>query len=166
MKPSVRVLLDSNIYGMIVEQDYVGEFTALAGRNSHVIFWGNSVIRAELKDTPKHRMHRGRKKRALLLQFYDSLVDLRQADVAENTEELAKEYFSAYRGGASWAKIKNDFLIVASASITGLDIVVSGDNKTMCSPPAKKAYLEINKLKSFRTPEFYSFEELESMLNE
>ncbi|MBI4162733.1 MAG: hypothetical protein HY513_03545 [Candidatus Aenigmarchaeota archaeon] len=60
--------------------------------------------------------------------------------------------------------MRNDMLIVAEATISELDIVVSEDNRTMISHPAKKAYYTTNKDHNFITPNFIGYDEFKRKL--
>ena len=77
---------------------------------------------------------------------------------------LAKKYYNHYRnlgGTYGWdTSISVDFMIVACASFNGLDIVYSGDNKTMLAKSAIKSYNHININESLRTPGFLRYEDL------
>ena len=58
----------------------------------------------------------------------------------------------------------NDFLIVACASKNNLDIIVSNDNITMLAENAIKAYKNINKMLSLKTPKFIDYKEFKEII--
>jgi hypothetical protein len=55
-------------------------------------------------------------------------------------------------------------MIVAEATISKLDIVVSDDNRTMLSEPAKRAYFSVNKEHNLFTPNFIGYSEFKKKL--
>ena len=77
---------------------------------------------------------------------------------------LAKKYYDCYRnfGGIyGWdTSIRIDFTIVACSSFNGLDVVYSGDNKTLLGKHALKSYKHINMKENLRTPDFLKYEDL------
>ena len=58
----------------------------------------------------------------------------------------------------------NDFLIVAQATISRLDIVVSEDNRTMLSKKSRDVYDKINKEHDLITPNFIGYKEFKNKL--
>jgi len=58
----------------------------------------------------------------------------------------------------------NDFLIVACASKNNLDIIVSNDNITMLTENTIKAYKNINKILSLKTPRFIDYKEFKNIV--
>ena len=156
-----RVLLDTNIYGRIVEKQQEEETTLRIESRQDVIIYGLDVIRKELRATSQ-RVHIGRQKlRLVLLGIYDRLTQRHILYTTTLVEKLARDYFAVYRqlGGKTTQKeIWNDFLIVACASVHELDIVVSDDKDTMLSKEALTAYAIVNKLKEYRVPNFIGYE--------
>ena len=105
--------------------------------------------------------------RIALLNLYDALTKSRELEIKPLANKLALLYYKQYRkngGSVSWKDIMNDMIIVAEATISKLDIVVSDDNRTMLSPPAKKAYYSVNKEHNFITPDFISYSEFKRKL--
>ena len=163
----MRVLLDTNIYGEIVRR---GD-TELVKRfvenklGANIAVYGNSVIRKELRDVPK-KTQEGRRARLAVLTLYDLLVGSHSFEIAHAMYELANSYVSVYKelkGQLPRKKsfdepLYNDFLIIASATLKVLDIVYSGDEKTMYSEEARKAYKIVNDVKKLRTPNFESYD--------
>ena len=164
MKGALRVMLDTNIYGFIaLEIDPAEILERIAASDTMVC--GSTVIRAELRDTPKKKTVGRKKLRLRLLSSYDLLVsDKRNYDVNEIIRKIAEEYFEQYKGGYSRKELENDFLIVATASLHNLDLVVSGDEITMKSPEAVKAYEKINEKYQLRNPAFITFIEFKRLL--
>lgn len=156
MNAPLRVLLDTNIYDLLVssEKNLVEKIIS----SEKVVVYGCKVIRNELRDTPTGELVNGKRLRNELLNAYDLVVkqhDLQSIDLANY---LALEYLKEYKGNASREKLLNDFLIIAIASIKGIDIVCTQDNKTMASTSAKRTYEKVNKNNYIKSPDIISFE--------
>ncbi len=162
----LRVLLDTNIYGYVIESD-LDLVQGIAGC-SKIVVYGNNVIRMELRETPKEKKTDAmRGYRMLLLNNFDLIVGKHMLPITKETEELAKEYFKEFkrnRGIQNWQKIKNDFLIVACAALKNLDIVVSEDNKTMLSKKAVDSYQVVNGRLLLRTPTFIGYKNFKEIV--
>lgn len=119
-----RMLFDSSVYGRLVEDsELIGML--LKQIPEKFVIYGSETIRRELRDTPKYVRHEGKNLRIFLLNIYSSV-----------TRE---------QGGArSNEKMRDDFLIIATAAIYNLDIVISDDEKTMFSESSIKAYRIVN----------------------
>ncbi len=150
---SLRAMFDTNIYELLLDEANANKVRNLVHANSLIVY-GCKLIRDELRDTPTYKRIGGENLRIVLLQTYDSLVQARSYPIGIEIEALAKEYLNAYRGGVSRSKILPDFTIIAAATIHRLDIVVSEDDRTMKSGPAKSVYEKINKEKIFQTQRF------------
>ena len=123
-----RVLLDTNIYGKIVD--------AILSR-----VWRNLRI--------------------TLLNLYDSITK-RNIPRPRQVNEVAETYYKIYRelgGITSYQRMQNDFKIVAAASPSSLDIVVSEDNETMLNEISLKCYKIVNHIKNARTPQFIGYKD-------
>jgi len=163
MKRSLRVIFDTNVYGFFFEgEDH--SFLPLALKTDKVIFFGFEVVRKELRATSKKVKHGKRNYRGLLLSVYDELVGSHYYRLSHVIEALAKEYSKEYAGGISKKELWKDFLIVACASIHGLDLIVSEDNHSMVSQPAIRAYKKVNGKNDLREPVFYSIKEFKKLL--
>lgn len=159
-----RVLLDSNVYGFMAEMDKPREFVLKVGQ-SGVLVCGSRVVRNELRAISLNKTFGSKKLRALTLELYGVLVDFkRNYSVTSFVEELAVEYMKEYNGSFGWKKLKNDFLIVATASIHRVPIVCTSDSTTMASKNCISAYKAVNK--KFELPElkFISFNEFRQMV--
>ena len=159
-----RVILDTNICGFILKEIDKEVLNNLSEKKQIVIY-GNDVIRRELRDLPRKEVTRVADKiknlRITLLSLYDFLVK-ETYSVNDAARNLADKYFVSYvslGGKVGREKIMDEFLIVACATIKSLDIVVSGDNKTMLSGASLKSYSIVNGLAKKRTPQFIGFDE-------
>lgn len=166
-----REILDSNIYGKIIEVKDM-DFVLNNLPKSDIIIYGVDVIRKELRDTPKEKIvvaeDKRLKIRILLLNLYDFIVKNHQFTSTDAVQQLAEDYYLAYRkfGGLKpKGDIINDFKIIATASINKLDIVYSEDNKTMLSEESVKSYELVNSIKKLETPKFKSYEEFKNEIS-
>lgn len=165
-----RVIVDTNVYELMLKSiDRHMLESAISKRN--IIFYGNSIIRKELRGIPKIRKEliegRARSLRNLLLQIYDFTVGGHNITVTSQMEEFAEKYAIVYKalgGFASKEEIMSDFKIVACASISKLDLLISEDERTMLSETAVKSYESVNRLFGLRTPKFIKFKELKQEL--
>ncbi|HLC92686.1 MAG TPA: hypothetical protein VJH23_03190 [archaeon] len=159
-----RILLDTNVYGQLVEKaDTAWLFDGV--KRHGVIVCGSAIIRQELRDIPKKVRKGNAGFRKLCLELYDTLVDdKRNYNLNEIIRAISMEYNNNYIGLYSWSELEHDFLIIASASLHGVDIAVSNDEKTMISQDAIQAYRIVNKKFELRTPKFIKLEELRQLL--
>ena len=156
-----RELLDSNIYGKIIEKMDV-DLVLNNLPQSGIIVYGLPIIRKELRDTPREIRVQGANLRNYLLRIYDKIIGNHTLKIDNYTEMLAEAYFITYKeigGHISKADMAKDFAIVASATLNNLDIVVSNDNKTMLSEKALKSYRIVNQIKKLKSPRFLNYEE-------
>ena len=156
-----RMLLDTNIYGLIVV-DPESVIVKEGLKSAEIVIYGNSVIRKELRATPPRRID-GINLRLDLLRLYDELVKKE----LEIKKQIADAYAQAYRelgGSISLAKLENDFLIVACSSAHNLGIVVSEDNSTMLNELAMKSYKIVNTALNLGLPRFIGYEEFKKQI--
>lgn len=154
----LRVMIDTNVYERLFKYDL--ERILQLVENEKISVYGCRTIRDELREIPRSVLIDGKSYRKLLLSIYDDLIGKHSYPVETIAESIAEGYWKEYRGGVPKRKIFPDFLIVAISTIHRLDIIVSGDERTMKSDPAKKAYYTINHKNGFTTPKFISLEEL------
>ncbi|MFH0955379.1 MAG: PIN domain-containing protein [Candidatus Micrarchaeota archaeon] len=155
----VRVLLDTTIFGELALETSV-DFIKCISSSNKLIVYGCSVTRKELRATPKNYKSGGKNFRNALLRSYDSLVRGHGLEVTSVIVALADEYARFYKGSISKYKLRNDFLIVACASIHRLDVLVSEDNHSMFSTKALESYNKANQQNGFSTPKFWSLAQL------
>ncbi len=120
-------------------------------------------IRKEIRDIPKITKL-SRRTRNLLLGLYDRITGNHFLEHSIKITNLARKYYDHYRhlGGIyGWdTSIRIDFMIVACASVHGLDIVYSEDNRTLLNKTSLKAYDHINLKENLRTPGFLKYKDL------
>lgn len=161
-KQPVRVLIDTNVYDFLATVN--PEFVLKIIASKHIKVYGCRVIRNELRNTPVYKMTGSKKLRVQMLNTYDLLAGKHDLPVSDLATFLASEYLNSFTGNLSREKLLNDFLIVAVASLKGLDIICTGDEKTMASNNAKEAYKKVNQKNALRTPKFIQLEELKNLL--
>lgn len=161
---------DTNFYELMLKYLDVDKIRKVK-ESGLFLFYGADLIRKELRATPKTRkefvINKFLKLRNALLLIYDLLVDKHQYKSDSKINQLAYEYYTAYKvlkGKSTEDEITADFKIVACATIHSIDILVSNDNKTMLSSESKKAYSSVNKIKKLRTPNFIGFEDFKKLL--
>ena len=166
-----RELLDSNIYGKIIEKMEVN-FVLNNLPKSNTLIYGSDIIRKELRDTPKEKIviaeNKKKKIRILLLNLYDFIVKNHQLKTTDDVKELAEAYYMAYKkfGGFRLREsMINDFMIVSIATLNKLDVVYSEDNNTMLNNYAVKSYELVNSIKKLNTPKFKSYEEFKNEIS-
>ncbi|MBI2545800.1 hypothetical protein HYV81_01330 [Candidatus Woesearchaeota archaeon] len=161
--PAKRVILDTNIYGRILEefhQKVIREAVDRGVLKGHFIIYGFDVIRKELRATSRKTIIGNEKVRLTVLNFYDLLVGNHTLVIDQEMKDLAGKYYKVYKelGGSSKEhEILNDFIIVAGSSMKNFDIIYSEDNKTMASETAVKSYKIVNGLNNIRTPYFEDY---------
>jgi len=165
-----RVMFDTSVYGeLILEINSLKKIEEQFSKKELIIY-GNPIIRDELRDTPTRIRLGNRSAKILLLQIYDKFIykENHNIKIGKVTETIAEEYYNAYRGyggNLSFKDVRNDFLIVACASLKELDIVVSHDTLTMLSDVSIKAYHKVNNENSLNDPKFITYKEYKKNLN-
>ena len=164
-----RLLLDTNIYGLIVENQERQQFESLVEKTK-VTIYGCSIIRKELRNTPKKEKiltEQGiQKVRLLILSLYDTIIKNHEINITDKTIQLANKYlkqFSEITGKTVLDHLKNDFILVACASLNNLDVVVSEDHKTLLSKEAITAYRTVNTSEDLPLPFLITYEELKTL---
>ncbi|HLC85338.1 MAG TPA: hypothetical protein VJH22_06105 [Candidatus Nanoarchaeia archaeon] len=148
-----RVIFDTNIYGFLAKEASIAQIEPILIHNHHLIVYGCSVIRKELREAPKDA-------RIALLELYDRITKERTLESSNDAETLAEEYYQEAKSKGQkkpWDDMRNDFLIVAIASLNNLDIVFSDDAKTMSSPVSVQAYQVVNLRHNLRPPNLLSY---------
>jgi predicted nucleic acid-binding protein len=157
-----RIILDTNIYGRMVIDAELDELKNLIQKS--VIVYGSDTIRKEIRKAPRWTVKYPKNLRMDLIRLYDILVS-RTIRVTPEIIKLADNYYLFYRetgGRMPKDSIINDLLIIASASFTGLDIVVSEDHDTVLNKDLQKVYRLVNKLIGKRNPDFINYEEFKT----
>ncbi len=157
-----RILFDTSVYGEFV---YDREFFSILKQKKEkieCIFYGNNIIRNELRATPKKSIIFDKSLRTYLLYFYDQLITKENHILKINflVENLAQRYYDEYKkrgGSVGEENIKNDLFIVASATFYQMAILVSSDKRTLLSDAAIKAYKHVNEKNGLQNPEFLHY---------
>jgi len=166
----LRVILDTNIYGRLLEEKNIGEIREKIKEDKEFIVYGFNLIRKELRDTPKASKLGRLKMRNLILGLYDDITEGKYLKDSLKIHEIAMKFYNSYReygGIKNWDKsnIKVDFTLVACASFYKLDIVVSDDQKTLLGKAALKAYRHICIKYGLWHPNFWKYSDLRIRYN-
>ena len=151
------MLLDTNVYGSFLEQegneDIAVKIEQLK-KEGRLVIHNFRVIRDEIRDAKSMEM----------LELYDRITANTIHVLDNKIEELAELYFKAYaeKGGTQkkTQNFMNDMRIVAFATLKGLDVVCSDDNKAFHSKIAQDGYREVNARFIYRGPYFFTLKEL------
>ncbi|HLD05589.1 MAG TPA: hypothetical protein VJG90_07750 [Candidatus Nanoarchaeia archaeon] len=152
----LRVIFDTNVYGHLFEEADVVELEQKIVSDKSFVVYGFQLVRKELRDST-------RDSRIFLLELYDRITKDRMFMNSEKTVSLAKGYYRQYReagGSKDWGKMGVDFMVVACATLNNLDVVCSGDEKTLMSELTQLVYKKVHILKGHRTPNFWNYEDL------
>lgn len=163
-----RILFDTSVYGRLIYESEILQKIRDEYKQEFIIY-GCSTIRKELKKTPKTIALGNKKVQILLLEVYDSFIIKENHDLKYNklVKDLSEDYLREYKkneGSLSEFSIKNDFIIIATATIYQLDIVVSGDKKSMLSEKAIKSYEKINSVYGLKNPKWREYENFKKEL--
>lgn len=164
-----RVILDTNIYELILKELDRDTVWKLSGKSAMLIY-GSDIIRKELRNIPKGSFtlvgNKIRNLRSALTSLYDILV-AKTYTPDKKTKELAEKYFISYvslGGRKKKEELLNDFLIVATATLKELDIIISEDRRTMADSLSLRAYRLVNVIERKRTPNFICFDEFRKIV--
>jgi len=163
-----RILFDTSVYGRLISEPEILEKIKSKYKEEFIIY-GCSTIRKELKETPKHIVHGKKKVQIELLNIYDSFIIKENHDLKYNkfVESLTLDYIKEYKknkGTFSYASLKEDFAIIATATIYQLEIIISDDKRTMFSSSAIKSYKNVNRRHGLSDPEFKDYEKFRQEL--
>ena len=158
-----RILLDTSVYGKLVEDTFVFPLLLDGKKKNNFVVYGSDIIRTELRSiSKKARDKKGQKIRLYTLYVYDSLITKENHNLKMNAfiEQLAELYFKEYKqsdGSVGAEEMKNDFSIVACATLHNLEIVISDDRRTMLSVAALEAYKRVNQQQGFQNPNYMHY---------
>jgi len=160
-----RILFDTNIYGLIVVDKERNAIREELSKKKFIVY-GNSIIKNELRKTPRIFVD-GINLRNDLVRLYREIIKNHDLAIKKRDIELAESYYKAYQelgGITSRTKLINDLTIVASATNSLLDIVVSEDNKTMLNEISLKSYRLVNDIWKKPLPRFIVYEEFKKQI--
>ena len=168
MAAMLRVIFDTNIYGIIILEN--PEIVEKIVRDTDLVVYNFKPIRRELRDIPKKERIKELSKRNFALQIYDQITKNHYLSESIKIDKLALKFYNRYRaegGIRDWktTNIKIDFTIVACACLNSLDVIYSNDESTMISKPALKAYKHIAIKESLKVPNFWRYKDLKERYN-
>jgi|SRR3989344_597626 len=165
-----RLLFDTNIYGLIVEKREKDYFQKMLSKQD-IIICGCSIIRKELRDTPKKEKTLTdigiKNLRITLLDLYDAVTKSHDIMIDKKTKALANKYlerFSELTRKTAIGHLTNDFMLVACATINNLDLIVSEDHKTLLSIEAIRTYNFVNGMEGLKLPGVFTYEEFKTLI--
>ncbi|MBI4177463.1 MAG: hypothetical protein HY516_03790 [Candidatus Aenigmarchaeota archaeon] len=162
-----RVLLDTNIYG-IIALNAKPEETVEKMIKSGISVIGFDLIRKELRHTPNDIKLDKRSLRIKLLGLYDALTGGNDYKTTFIVTGVAEEYYQTMLNlGVKIPKfnIFNDLLIVACASVNEVDVVVSDDKRTMLSDELLTVYRIVNNIRKLRIPDFIGYDKFRRLFS-
>ena len=163
-----RVLLDTSIYGELILDPEIDKIKEKLDKANSIFLYGNSYIRKELRNTAKKKKIQGKNLKVYLLNIYDAIVKDHNLNITNEMKNVAKGYYKIYRElgvSKSFREMSNDFMIVACASVHGLDIIVSKDNSTMMTENALRTYNIVNLIKSLKNINFIEYEKFRRLFS-
>jgi|SRR3989344_4198216 len=162
----LRLIFDTNVYSSIAKDKNFNKIVEKIKDEKEIRIYGYKVIKEEIKDIPKSIKYENHKLRTFLINLYYDIIK-EQYPETSNIKKLTEIYYKEFKklgGKRSFTDLKIDFEIVACASIHKLDLIISGDEKTLKGNIALKAYNEVNLRNLLRTPYFYSYEDLKKKI--
>ena len=166
------VIMDTNVYGELLIEEKSEEIISRIDKDDSLYIYGVDIISKELQDVPSDKKIKGQVFKEVVTSTYKSLIDeeLKTSPVARY---IASQYYKKYNELRKSRKhqksvrekelkyteedLKNDFLIIAIASLKNVDIIISADQRTMLSSIAKATYEIVNKGDDLRTPNFIDY---------
>ena len=149
-----RAIIDACTYGKLILEKDADKLVEKIIKDKSLIIVDFKIVREELRNGPKRA-----------LTIYDSIIRGDKIQESKQITHTAQEYDIEYKkggGGTPSRRMKNDFKIVACASLKSCDIVYSEDSSTMKSKKALKAYEIVNLKRKLRTPKFLAFPNLKA----
>ena len=162
----LRLIFDTNIYSAIAKDKDFNKIVEKIKGEKEIKIYCYKTIKAEIKEIPKYIIYENHKLRTFLINLYYDIIK-EQYPESQSIKRLAEIYYKEFKklgGKRSFNDLKTDFEIVACASIHKLDLIISGDEKTLKGNIALKAYNEVNLRNLLRTPYFYSYEDLKKKI--
>ena len=155
-----RGIFDTNVYGNLIREPDFSVLSKMLSIKRSFIIYGYLPIRKELRKIPKVNKS-SMTARIALLNLYDDITKNHFLEDSKDITNLAKKYHDIYKseGGIyGWKTgMMVDLKIVACASMNSLDIIYTGDNRTLRSKNALKAYELVNSEFKLKTPKFLSY---------
>src|SRR3989344_314756 len=158
-------ILDTNVYGELLIEKDSEKIIKNIDKDESLYIYGIDIIKKELQDVPSDKKIKGYIFKEFVTSTYNSLID-EELNISPITSYIASQYYRKYkelRKSGKYYKIvknkelkyteedlKNDFQIIAIASLKGIDIVISADQRTMLSSIAKTTYDIVNKINDLR----------------
>jgi hypothetical protein len=164
-----RLLLDTNVYGLLAADNELFRVReAYNQKKRDYPIYGCSLIRNELRATPKGRLHLGRNLRVAMLSLYDELVGNHHLAVELNKlRTIAEKYHEIYKklgGNKPKRSLLTDYMIVALGAVQGMDVIVSHDHATMLAEWSLRSYELVNTVLELKNPQFLDYIEFKEII--
>ena len=165
-------ILDTNVYGELIVEKEMSEIISKIKKDDSLYIYGVDIIEQELHDVPSDKKIKGDFFRDAVLNLYKSLIkeEIILSPISKYlTSEYIKKYSELKKSGKYFKIINNkelkrkeedlkvDFEIIAIASLKGVDIVVSADERTMLSGLSTETYDIVNKINGLVTPNLIDY---------
>lgn len=172
------MVFDSSVYGeLALDEPFLKEVSERVNASFAVL--GSEVVWEELQNAPAgKKIKEGKFKGMSLGEFLATAYKLitRRSETLMKTdlvEVVAAKYYVVYAKEAAKTgvakkegKLLNDFRIVASASLRGVDFLVSADVASMLNAEAIKAYGAVNGVFQLKTPVLLAYGDFKRRFSE
>ncbi|MCX6818417.1 MAG: hypothetical protein NT129_00255 [Candidatus Aenigmarchaeota archaeon] len=161
------ILVDTSVYISALADNEVEKMLKEAHNKAFII--SSEVIEKEINLASDFLRKRGKSSDAQKLKdLYNSAISgtiKLTGRVVELSDKYAKEV-SKRISRARALEMKDDFRIVSSATIGGIEAVATFNRKTMANPEIVSIYKEVNSTNKLKTPSFArTKEELSKLLS-
>ena len=148
------ILIDTSIYISAAEDSSIEKM--LENISEKCFIQSCDIVEREIRSSSEFLRQTGRKDASEKLKLIYEKIREGTIKTSERISNLAQEYHKeAFRLSKSQHKdIKNDFLIVASASVAGVQKIMSFNRKTMASDMMINVYQLVNAGHKYKTPAF------------
>ncbi len=149
------ILVDTSVYISALADNEIENMLKEAHKKAFII--SSEVIEKEIDLASDFLKKRGQKNDAhRLKELYNGAIS-GTIRLTDRVRELSDEYASEIENKISRARaneMKDDFRIVASASIGSIEAIATFNRKTMANPEIASVYREINNTHKLKTPRF------------
>jgi len=151
----MSVLIDTSVYIESVKDTEVQ--IALEKITAKMLVLSSEVLDEEIEEAASFLRKTGRKEEAEKLKEIYQKTAGGTIRLTERVLDLSETYYnqvSSKLGKEKARKMENDLRIVSSASIAGLNKVITINRKTMASDRIIEIYKSVNSSRKIKTPEF------------
>ena len=148
------ILIDTSIYIEAAEKEDVRELIEAISKKSFVL--SCDPIEKEIDEASDFLRGINKKEDSEKLKGIYNEIKQGKINLTDRIKNLRDQYINAANHLSKDQKkwITNDLLIVASASVAGVNHILSLNRKTMAAYQMVEIYTKINKLNGYKTPAF------------